>query len=153
MSLRNEPGQYTTVDIIGFKQTVEGLYKPERGDVRKQASVRSASILTTSYVAGTELDVRDYSQIEIYAVATLGSLTSIEIKIEFSEASGGGLFQETSESVAGGTITQNLAEHVMTVNGNYRISVPVCDMYCTISAKGTGTVTNSSLTITVILGD
>jgi len=153
MSLRNEPGQYTTVDVILFKQTAEGLYKPERGDVRKSEPVRSAAILTTSYVAGIELDVRDYSQMELYAVVILGSLTSIEIKIEFSETSGGTLFQETSESIAGSTITQNLAEHTIPADGNFRISVPICDMYCTISAKGTGTVTSSSLALTSILGD
>ena len=152
MSLRNEPGQYTTIDIISFKQTAEGLFRPERGDVRKSASVRSTAILTTSYVAGTELDVRDYSQLEIYADATLGSLTSIEVKIEFSSTSGGTLFQETTESISGATIVQNLAEHQISVDGNYRISVPINDMYCTISAKGTGTVTGSSLTITATLG-
>jgi len=46
-------------------------------------SVRSAAILTTSYVAGTVIkDVEKFNQLIIYIDFTKGSLTSLELKVE-----------------------------------------------------------------------
>jgi len=44
----------------------------------------------------------------------------------------------------------NLFEYTITASGQYRIAIPVKDKYMKISAKGTGTVTSSSLKITNI---
>ena len=110
-------------------------------------TVRSAAILTTSYVAGTVIsNVAHNDQLMLYISFTIGSLTSLQLKIEFSY-DGVTYYQETNGSGSGQTITQTLAEHTWAATGNYRIPVPIKDRYIKISAKGTGTVTNSSLTI------
>ena len=55
-------------------------------------------------------------------------------------------------SIAGGTVTESLAEHTITASGNYRIAIPMNDRYVKVSAKGTGTVTSSSLGVKAVLG-
>lgn len=116
------------------------------------ASVRSAAILTTSYVAGTVVDTQgDYNQAIINVAFTIGSLTSAQLKIEFSN-DGTNYYQETNASVSAGTTTETLAEHTWAATGNYRIPVPVLDRYIKISVKGTGTVTSSSCAVDVNLG-
>lgn len=118
--------------------------------------VRTAAILTNSYVAGTvigidELNVGLHNQILLYLVFTKGSLTSLEVKVEFSNDNST-FVQETVESVSGGTATFSLLEHSTTASGNYRLAIPVKDRFIKVSAKGTGTVTGSSLTINAIVG-
>lgn len=114
--------------------------------------VRSAAILTTGYVAGTVVDTQgDYNQAIINVAFTIGSLTSAELKIEFSN-DGTNYYQETNPSVSAGITTETLAAHTWTATGNYRIPVPILDRYIKISIKGTGTVTSSSAAVTVNLG-
>lgn len=114
--------------------------------------IRSAAILTTSYVAGTDIEeVYDRNQLIILVDFTKGSLTSAELKIEFSP-DGTNWFQETATSVTGGTISESLAEHALTATGKYRISVPINDRKIRISVKGTGTVTSSSIAVKAIIG-
>jgi len=115
-------------------------------------SVRAAAILTGSYVAGTVIDTGGiYNQVLLNVVYTKGSLTSAEIKIEFS-SDNLTFYQETNPSVSTGTTTETLAEHQISATGNYRIPVPILDRYIKISAKGTGTATGSSMTIDLSLG-
>ena len=74
-------------------------------------SVRAAAILTGSYVAGTVIDTGGiYNQVLLNVVYTKGSLTSAEIKIEFS-SDNLTFYQETNPSVSTGTTTETLAEH------------------------------------------
>lgn len=114
--------------------------------------VRGAAILTTSYVAGTVLQRNnDQNQLIIEADFTKGSLTSLQIKVEFSE-DGTNYYQETSKSTTGGTETDTLVEHEVTASGAYRLAIPIMDRYIKISSKGTGTVTGSSLAISGKLG-
>lgn len=119
-------------------------------------NIRSAAILTNGYVAGTVLGPTNgnpsaYNQLIVYVDFTKGSLTSLEIKIEFSH-DGTTYRQETFSAVSGGTSTDTLGVHTMTATGGYRISVPIKDNYIKISANGTGTVTASSATVTAVLG-
>ena len=55
-------------------------------------------------------------------------------------------------AISGGTDTMTLGEHKVSATGNYRIAIPIKDRYVKISAKGTGTVTSSSLAISAIVG-
>ena len=119
-------------------------------------NVRSAAILTTSYVAGTVIGPTNgnpslYNQLVVYWDFTIGSLTSGELKVEFSH-DGTTYRQETFSSVSGGTSTDTLGVHTVTASGNYRLMIPIKDNYIKISVKGTGTVTSSSATVTAVLG-
>lgn len=114
--------------------------------------IRSAAILTNSYVAGTVLEnVHGLNQIVLLASFTKGNLTTLELKFEFS-TDNTTWYQETFQAVSGATATETLGEHQTSATGNLRILVPIKDRYVRVSAKGTGDVTNSSLLLTVISG-
>lgn len=115
-------------------------------------AVRSSAVLTGSYVAGTVVDkARDFNQLIVEVDFTKGSLTSLEIKVEFSED--GTLYrQETFQSISSGTATETLGEHTMTATGKYEIKIPITTNKIKISVKGTGTVTNSLCAINAVLG-
>jgi len=121
-------------------------------DAFDSKSVREAAILTTSYVAGDVFRMdRNINQINLYVDFTKGSLTSAEVKVEFSNDNSTWI-QETFSSISGGVDTLTLGSHTFTATGGYRINVPTKDTYCRVSIKGTGTVTSSSATINAILG-
>jgi len=116
--------------------------------------VRSAAILTTSYVAGTTIGDSKYTiignQLQLYIAFTLGSLTDCQIKIEFSNDNTT-FYQETFDSISTGTNTHSLGVHKLTATGNYRLAIPIRDRYIKISAIGTGVVTSSSLQIDAVV--
>lgn len=115
-------------------------------------SVRSSAILTDTYVAGTAIDTQgDYNQAVINVAFTIGSLTTAEIKVEFSN-DGTTYYQETNGAGSGATVTETLAAHQISAAGNYRIPVPILDRYIKISVKGTGTMTNSLMAVSLNLG-
>lgn len=123
----------------------------------KYQNVRTAAILTASYVEGTILsgfnvNPSDANQLIIYWAFTLGSLTSGELKVEFSH-DGTNYYQETFSNVSAGSSTDTLGIHTVTATGNYRIAIPLKDNYVKISVKGTGTVTASSSTIDAVIGE
>ena len=118
--------------------------------------IRSAAILTTGYVAGTVLNYSNANpalrnQLNLLVKFTIGSLTDARIKVEFSH-DGSTYFQDTFELISGTTSTLSLGEYVLTGTGNYVISIPIKFSYIKVSAKGTGTVTSSSLAIQGIVG-
>lgn len=121
-------------------------------------AIRASTVLTGSYVAGTVIgplglgtrtDPVDNNQLNLYVSFTLGSLTSAEFKVEFSD-DGSTYYQQSSSSVSGGTSTDTVLEHTITATGNYRIPISIADRYIKVSAKGTGTVTNSLMKIDAI---
>jgi len=126
--------------------------------------IRSAAILTSSYVVAKILGLIDATdgsaimantdkanQLELECRYTKGSLTSVEIKIEFSQ-DGTNWVQETNKSVSAGVATLSLNEYTTTVATGFHISLPVMANYVKVSAKGTGTATGSSLAILAKLG-
>lgn len=121
----------------------------------EQIVIRDAAILTNSYVASIvrwiddNLNLTDKNQVILYLDFTIGSLTSLEIKAEFSPDNVT-FYQETSIDITSGTGTVNLFEYTITASGQYRLAIPVKDKYMKVSAKGTGTTTSSSLKITNI---
>lgn len=115
-------------------------------------TIRSAAILTNSYVAGTDItDLQLFNQIVLYVDFTLGSLTTAEIKVEFS-ANGTDFYQETFQAVTAGTAVETVGEHQVNATGAFRLLIPVKDKIMRVSAKGTGTVTGSSMTIQSMRG-
>jgi hypothetical protein len=119
--------------------------------------VRAAAILTDAYVAGTVISPLSganpglRNQLNLLIAFTIGSLTSAEIKVEFSH-DGTTYFQDTFESISGAESTLSLGNYKLTATGNYVISIPIKFNYIKISAKGTGTVTNSSMKIQAVIG-
>lgn len=124
--------------------------------------IRPAAILTNSYVAGAILGAEtsttlsqpnEYNQLMLYVSFTKGSLTSAEIKIEFSPDNST-YYQETGEKIdtSTGIATDAVIEHQLTATGNYRFAIPCTDRYIKVSAKGTGNVTSSSMKIEAALG-
>jgi hypothetical protein len=122
-------------------------------------TIRPAAILTTSYVAAKVLGLTDKADgtqimanpfmangLELECLYTKGSLTSVEIKIEFSQ-DGTNFVQETNKVISGGTTTLTVNEYTSTTSTNFHISLPIMANYIRVSAKGTGTVTSSSLAI------
>lgn len=121
------------------------------GDYNKY-DIRAAAILTTAYVAGTVIEANQQNQLVIYLDFTKGSLTTAELKVEFSPDNSD-YYQETASSVTAGVDTNTLVEHqVSATAGKYRIAIPIKDRYIKISVKGTGTPTSSSAKVTAILG-
>ena len=137
-------------------------------------AVRPSAVLTTSYVAGVVLKDTDYTpvyandaagpvtmavdysaqdanQLMIYADFTVGSLTTAEIIVEFS-ADNVNWYQECFRNITAGTDTVTLGIHQIGATGKYRIPVAIKDRYIRISAKGTGTVTNSLMKIDAYVG-
>ena len=124
----------------------------------KQFTVRAAAILTGSYVAGTVINLAEsaFNQLIINSSFTIGSLTSAEIKVEFSK-DGTTYYQESvgDTTTTAGTDLVKVLEHSISATGNYRLAIPILpgETYIKISAKGTGTVTSSSLAINATLGN
>lgn len=122
-------------------------------------AVRAAAVLTNSYVAGTVVGAEDaggdyphnVNQLIVYVDFTLGSLTSGQVKVEFSHDNVT-YYQESFSSISGTTDTVSLGEHSFAATGKYRLAIPIKDKYIKISAKGTGTVTSSTMTINAAYG-
>ena len=120
--------------------------------------VRSSAILTGSYVAGTviggpssPINVGMRNQLNLLVGFTIGSLTSAQIKVEYSH-DGTTYYQETFESISGTTATLVNGEYSIAATGNYVISIPIKASYIKISSKGTGTATSSLLVIDAVVG-
>lgn len=114
--------------------------------------LRASAVLTDSYVVSSVREIRACNQLLLYVSFTIGSLTSAELKVEFS-SDNTNWYQETSQvSAGGGIFTQNPAVRKFTASGNKRIPIPVTDRYIRVSVKGTGTVTNSLMAVELQLG-
>lgn len=113
--------------------------------------IRPAAILTTSYVEGTVLEnLQGFSQANLLVSFTKGSLTSAQLKVEFS-IDGTNYFQETFSTISTGTSTEIFGVHEFTSEGNYIINLPINYRYMKVSVKGTGNVTSSSVAIKAVL--
>lgn len=125
----------------------------------QKKSLRSSAVLTGSYVAATVLgpqgvgskaDPAENTKLVLLLDFTIGSLTSAEVKVEFSD-DGTTYYQETNASVSSGTTTLTNNVYTMTATGKYVVSLDLTARYVKVSAKGTGTVTSSLLTIDALL--
>lgn len=128
--------------------------------------IRTSTVLTNAYVAGTDIgpssvglneSIFVYDELQLLVDFTIGSLTSASIKIEFSD-DGTIWFQEVVDSIgtpsaSAVVVTENMATRTFLATGKYRISLAVNNKWIRVSSIGTGTVTNSLLAITAILGN
>lgn len=114
-------------------------------------AVRASAVLTNGYVAGTILDVSEANQVSIFIDFTIGSLTSASVKIETSP-DGTNYFQETFDAISAGVNTESAGTHLLGATGTYVLNIPVMAKTMKISAIGTGTVTNSLMAVTALVG-
>lgn len=115
--------------------------------------VRSAAILTSSYVAGDILDdCEKFNVLSLLLTFTKGSLTDCQIKVEVSNDNTN-WYQLFSDSVSSGVNTLSGLVYKLTADAKGSTTpVAINNRYIKISAIGTGTATSSSLAITAILG-
>ena len=118
--------------------------------------IRAAAILTTSYVASTVLwwsddnRTQELNQSVLLLDITLWSLTSVELKIEYSD-DWVNYYQQTFIDISWWTATASLWEYTFTASWAYEISNPFKAKFLRASVKWTGTVTSSSCTIKWII--
>lgn len=116
--------------------------------------VRASSQPTASYVAGTVIEhVHLRNQLMLYVDVTIGTATSVSVKIEFSDDNTN-WYQETAEVIDAttGIITHTAVERRWTANAAQRVAIPTLDKYIKISTKGTGTLTTTTVGIKAITG-
>ena len=118
--------------------------------------IREAAILTNSYVAANTLWLDDnnrsqeLNQSVLLVDITLWSLTSVELKIEYSD-DWVNFYQQTFIDVSWGTATATAWEYTFGTDGSYEIANPFKCKFIKVSVKGTGTVTGSSCAIKGII--
>ena len=105
-------------------------------------TLRAAAQLTTSYVNSSSVSVEHFDKASLLIAFTKGSLTSCEIQIQFSPDNST-WYTETDAAYSG----HSVIEHVFTDSGNYVLGIDLADKYVRVRAKGTGTVTDSSLAV------
>lgn len=125
---------------------------PRTIDYKSPQAIRASAVLTNSYVAGTTLSgAQVFSQLVLLVDFTIGSLTSAELKVEFSHDNST-FYQETFSSISAGTDTDTAGEHKFSATGKFCIPIAITAPYIKVSAKGTGTVTNSLMAIEAVFG-
>lgn len=129
-------------------------------------------VLTTSYVAGTVIggvstdsprvidEVDDYNFLALEVQYAHGSLTTAEIKVEFSDDNSTWYQIVGGSKTAGVDTASGFVAQLATTDGNFYININAeafnggqfKTKYIRISAKGTGTLTSSLMTIYAVVG-
>lgn len=115
-------------------------------------TVRSAAILTSSYVAGTVLEnCQKFNALILNIDFTKGSLTDCQIKIETS-TDGTTYRQLHSDSITAGVNSPAALVYKFAADAACSTTpLVIATKYIKISAIGTGTATSSSLAIEAVL--
>lgn len=116
--------------------------------MQERRVIRSSAVLTDAYVAGNIIENANRAEkLQILASYTKGSNTSCEIKVEFSNDKTTYYQESYTPDPTAGVSLQQLWVHQLDTTGNYSFIIPTDVRYIKISAKCTGTVTNSLLAI------
>lgn len=124
---------------------------------RHLGTIRSAAILTTSYVAATVIGPQTsesgspYNQLILLIDYTKGSSDNLDLKIEFSH-DGTNYYQETFQSISAGVSTNTLGEHLFAASGSYALEIPIKYEYIKVSVKARTNATGTSCTLKATLG-
>lgn len=121
-----------------------------------KSPIRAAAALTTSYVAGTVINVQNKNQYTLLIDFTIGSATDARIKLEFCEddLSSGSYYQETFLDALSGTTASNvfsdplrLHEYVISASGAYALPVRGHAKWIKVSVKATGSGAGTSMAV------
>lgn len=128
----------------------------------KRTTLRAPLIVTTAFTLtaiSPWFSAKDYGQLVLYPAITLGSLTTVELAVEFSPDQGSSaatIYQESDEtnSVTANVDTRavNQVIHQFSQSANYRLAIPIADLWFRVKVKGTGTVAGSSVGVDAVLG-
>lgn len=126
--------------------------------IRTFAVVRSAAVLTTSYVSTDSVNMANNNQLVCFLAASLGSLTTIETKVQYSNDNttwfDDAVFDTGSGGVTGDEYIAPLRVNVyqLQASGSKTLYTPAMARYARLMVKGTGTVTGSSLAVSCFAG-
>ena len=109
------------------------------------------AVLSTGTEDNEHVDAKDCNKLVLYFDATLKNLTSVDIKIFFSDDATTWC-QRTSEALVAGVNTLAVYYESMTAGGEYRLPIAIMDRYVKIQVRGVGTVTGSNLTAKAFVG-
>lgn len=128
-------------------------------------NIRDAAILTNAFVIGNGTGDENIigadsstqqsalrNQLMIYIDFTKGSLTSCEIRVEFSPDNVTYYREVEDGTLSGANLPETIFDRQLTATGLYRLAIPTKDKFIRISAQGTGTVIASSLAIKSAVG-
>lgn len=111
--------------------------------------LRASAVLTTGYVASDSYPCGPFSSVVFDLDFTIGSLTSLEVKVQYSTDGGTTwrdvLVVETPSSGVSSTVVHVL-QMAATTGGSVTVDTTAFELV-RLAAKGTGTVTGSLLAI------
>lgn len=126
--------------------------------LKAPVTVRAAAILTGSYVATTATQVKQSNQAVFLIDFTLGSLTSMLVKVQYS-SDGTNFYDEPYSDTSSATISSDEAQvplrsrvHVFDTTSAKYLAVPLKTNYVRLAVKGVGVATSSSCTVTLLEG-
>lgn len=126
------------------------------------STLRSAAVATNSYVASNYVECFYFDRVGVFVDYTIGSTTSVELRFEISEdATLWREYTSTNTSATTGSVTTSTDAreeytYVHSGSGTDRIMLDLFDLtelplitrFFRVSVRVTGTVTNSSITLT-----
>ncbi|KKN55841.1 hypothetical protein LCGC14_0578320 [marine sediment metagenome] len=129
---------HTSIQKRHYTASLSGI------DIDSRAKLRDSAILTNAYVTTNYTKLLGYRDVAPYFKMTQGSLTSFQYIIQFSH-NGTDWFNEVTETVGAGTITDTALVYTYTYTGddNFMKTIPFNGSYIRLKVKGTGTVTSS----------
>ena len=104
------------------------------------------------------IDAEDCNYLVLYIYLSLGSSSSMDLKIYFTDNATTTLvaaalwYQEVGSSVTAGVSTDSMLSHRYSASGTYRLIVPIMDKYIKIMLIGKGDPANSIATIKGLVG-
>lgn len=109
------------------------------------STIRASAVLTSSYVAATDIDCQNASQVYIYLNYTKGDETSCEVKVEYSYDDTT-YFQETAVTT-GATAALTISTYQMTATGKFVLQIPIMARWLRISVKASAGTPTGTLAI------
>ena len=126
-------------------------YAGDKRDLKKKGVVRAAAILTGTYVATNEVDVKGFSKAAIFFSLVAGSLDSFEYEVQHSPDEGTTWYDLGVETVTLTTITDGQPDYsTPATTKNWTKIVYAPGEWLRLRAKGTGTATGSTLAVTIM---
>lgn len=126
-------------------------YAGDKRDLKKKAVVRAAAILTNSFVETDAVNVKGFSRVALFFKLTAGSLTSFEYEVQHSPDGGTTWYDLGVETVTLTTVTDGQPDYTTpAADKNWCKLVYAPGEWLRLRVKGTGTLTLSSLTVTIM---
>lgn len=142
------------IALLMFGYTAPGAYAYGKANLGvTSATIRTAAILTTDYVATSSTAIDKYNQLNLSCSFIVGSSTGVKLIVEVSDDETTWYQIHTATVSATGLVTLAPAEWTKTATGNFPISIPIGGFeFYRVSAKALTTATGTSLSIVATVG-